>query len=289
MRFFYPSLLIFLFFFSSSLSSLEVSVNVQINAESFRTPFNTLSRSIRPLVSSSPSLSSDSLSFSSLDSDESASVVSERTSSDEEAEEEQFEEESGELDSVESSSPDEQFTNTKKPNRRRAANPPLRFANSVCGASGQRAKNAPSQSSTASKSDLAKSHTRADDCWVLINGELLDISNLDHPVIGGVSIIADKKACGNEVASELKMKHSDLTLEKMKLFRILPECNFEFAVDQRTNGASLYSASFNIQKARGDVKKASLKSNIEKGLAGKSPKELLEMLKQLDAGAKVPI
>ncbi len=134
-------------------------------------------------------------------------------------------------------------------------------------------------------SEVIKSHRTKRDCWVLLRGAILDISRLDHPTKEGVGTIVTNKACGEEVASTLVLKHTDETLANMKKFELDPK-TLQFILPQSQNPASLDSKKFVgrlVDKKRAQIdKKRALKAAIDR--ANKDPAKLMALLKKVDAG-----
>ncbi len=82
---------------------------------------------------------------------------------------------------------------------------------------------------------LIASHNTADNCWVILNGAVMNITNFEHPFKDGLVHIA--KACGSSVTKTLHSKHRDEYDEQMKLFKINTKTG-EFFTDQKKNPLS---------------------------------------------------
>lgn len=82
---------------------------------------------------------------------------------------------------------------------------------------------------------IVASHNTVDNCWVVLNGAVMNITNFEHPFKDGLAHIA--KACGFSVTKTLHAKHRDEYDEQMKLFKINPKTG-QFFTDQKQNPLS---------------------------------------------------
>jgi len=78
-------------------------------------------------------------------------------------------------------------------------------------------------------------HATYDNCWIRLNGEVLDITRFDHPFKGGLKHIAAQ--CGHDSTQGLHGLHQAEYDEQMKMF-VIDYKTGKFRMDQHQNPLS---------------------------------------------------
>jgi len=83
--------------------------------------------------------------------------------------------------------------------------------------------------------DPVAQHGKWDDCWIRLNGDVMDITRFDHPLAGGIKRISAQ--CGKDVTQGLHGLHQAEYDIQMKNFIINPSTG-SFRMNQKKNPLS---------------------------------------------------
>jgi cytochrome b involved in lipid metabolism len=128
----------------------------------------------------------------------------------------------------------------------------------------------------ASKPNPLAGHNKIDNCWIVLNGDTMDITRFDHPLKGGLLRIVPQ--CGHDVTEGLHGLHQAEYDVQMKSF-IIDASTGTFRMDQSLNPLSKDCDKSLTLAAR--VVKPHAPAHHETHYQDKSDVELSNMLNQL--------